>query len=83
LLSEELAINSSLLDKTWSESLAVGSKGVVQNVQTLLGTKVANRKVKEMVDKHALREQSARYNIVSSAENSGLRLDYRLLWDDL
>ena len=34
-------------------------------------------------DKHALRKQSARYNIVSGAENSGLSLDNRLLWDDL
>lgn len=29
-------------------------------------------------DKHALREQSARYNIVSGAKNSGLSLDNRL-----
>jgi putative transposase len=82
-LNEELVINNSMRDKAWSESLAVGSQGFVENVQTLLGTKATNRKVTEMVDKHALREQSARYNIVSGAENIGLRLDNRLLWDDL
>jgi hypothetical protein len=32
-----------------------------------------------MVDKHALREQSVRYNIVLGAENIGLRLNNWLL----
>ena len=70
-------------DKAWSESLAVGSQGFVEKVQTLLGTKAANRKVTEMVDKHALREQSVRYNIISDTENIGLSSDNRLLWGDL
>ena len=82
-LNEELAINNSMRDKAWSESLAVGSEGFVEKVQTLPGTRATNRKVTEMVDKHALGEQSARYNIVSSAKNTGLRLDNRLFWDDL
>ncbi len=62
-------------DKAWSESLAVGCEGFVENDQTLLGTKAINRKAAEMADKHALREQSARYKRVSGAENIGLRLD--------
>ena len=82
-LNEELVINSSMRDKAWSESLAVGSQGFVEKVQTLLGTKAANRKVTEMVDKHALREQSVRYNIISDTENIGLSSDNRLLWGDL
>ena len=36
-----------------------------------------------MVDKHAPGEQSARYNIVSGAENTGLKLNNSHLWDDL
>jgi putative transposase len=82
-LTEELAINNSMRDKVWSASLAVGSEGFVENIQTLLGTKANNRKVKELVAKHALREQSASYNIVFSAENTGLRLNNRHFWDDL
>jgi putative transposase len=82
-LNEELAINDSMRDKVWSESLAVGSEDFVEKVQTLLGTKATNRKVTIMTDRHALREQSASYNIVSGAENTDLRLDNRLLWDDL
>ena len=82
-LSEELAINNSARDKVWTESLAVGSEAFVAKVQTLLGTRATNRKVVAIGDKHALREQSARYNIVSGAENIDLSLDNRLLWDDL
>ena len=82
-VNEELAINNSTRDKAWSESLAVGSEGFVDKVQTLLGTKATNRKVTEMAGKHALREQSESYNIVSSAKNTALRLDNRFLWDYL
>jgi hypothetical protein len=66
-LNEELKINNSMRDKTWSESLAEGSEGFVEQVRTLLGTKAAIRKVTEMVDKHALGEQSVHYNIDSDA----------------
>jgi hypothetical protein len=38
-------------------------------------TKSPKRKVVEMLDKHVLGEQSARYNNVSGARNNGLRLD--------
>ncbi len=52
-------------------------------MQTLLGTKATNRKVTEMADKHALREQSAPYNTVLATENSDLTLDDRLFGNDL
>lgn len=82
-LREELAMNNSMRDEAWTESLAVGSEAFVEKTQTLLGTKAANRKVVTIGDKHTLREQPARYNIVSGTENSGLSLDNRLLWDGL
>ncbi|MFT4636668.1 MAG: hypothetical protein ACI9OI_002471 [Chitinophagales bacterium] len=41
------------------------------------------RKAAEMVGKHALDEQSARYNTVSGAENSGLSLRNRCFLEDL
>jgi hypothetical protein len=36
-----------------------------------------------MTEKHALREQSVRYNSDFSAKNTGLRLNNRYFWDDL
>jgi putative transposase len=80
-LIEELTINNSVRDKTWSESLAVGSEDFVEKVQTLLNTKATNREITEMADKHALREQSARYHSDFGAKNTGLRLNNRHFWD--
>jgi uncharacterized protein with FMN-binding domain len=59
----------------------VGSQGFVENVQTLLDTKALIRKAAEMVDKHTLGGQSARYNTISGAENSGLSLGNRRFWE--
>jgi hypothetical protein len=70
-------------DKTWSEGLAVGSEDFVEKVQTLPNTKATNREVTEIADKHALREQTARYNSDFGAKNTGLRLNNRHFCDDL
>jgi hypothetical protein len=80
---EELTINNSVRDKTGLESLAVGSEDIVEKVQTLLNTKATNKEVTEMADKHALREQSVRYNSDFGAKNTGLRLNNGHFWDDL
>jgi hypothetical protein len=71
------------ITETWSERLAVGSEDFVEKVQTLLITKATNREVTEMADKHALREQSARYNSGFGAKNTGLGLNNRHFLDDL
>jgi hypothetical protein len=76
-------MNNSIRDKAWSESLAVGSEGFVDNVHILLGTKATNRKITEMLERHALGEQTARYNTVFGAKNGGLSSDNRCLSDGL
>jgi putative transposase len=82
-LIEELTINNSVRDKTWSESLALWSEDLVEKIKTLPNTKATNREVTEMADKHALREQSARYNSDFGTKNTGLRLNNRHFRDDL
>jgi RNA:NAD 2'-phosphotransferase (TPT1/KptA family) len=47
-------MNNSIRDTAWSENLAVGSEGFVENVHILLGTKATNRKITEMLERHAL-----------------------------
>jgi len=74
-LIEELTINNSVRDETWSEIVTVGSEDFVEKVQTLLNTKATNKEVTEMSDKHALREQSARYNSDYGAKNTSLMLN--------
>jgi hypothetical protein len=61
----------------------LGSEDFVEKVQTLLNTKATNKEVTEMGDKHALREQSARYNSDFGAKNTGLRLNNRHFRNDL
>jgi putative transposase len=82
-LNEELAMNNSIRKKAWSESLTVGGKGFVENVHILLGKKATNRKITEMLERHALGEQTARYNTIFGAKNRGLSSDNRFLWDGL
>lgn len=62
-----------MLDNAWSVSLAVGTQGLTENVQTLLGTKATNKKVIEMLADHALREQPTLYGL--GAENIDLQLN--------
>jgi hypothetical protein len=52
-------------------------------VPVLLFAKATNRELTEIADKHALREQSARYNSDFGAKNYGLRLNNKHFWDDL
>jgi putative transposase len=80
-LNEELTMYNSIRKKAWSESLTVGGKGFVENVHILLCTKATNRKVIEMEERHALGEQTARYNTVFGAKNRGLSSENRFLWD--
>jgi putative transposase len=82
-LIEELTINNSVRDNTWSESLVVGSEYFLEKVKTFLNTKATNREVTEMADKHALREQSVRYNSDFGAKNTSLRLNNSNFWSDL
>ena len=80
-LSDELAINNSTRDMTWTESLAVGSETFIDEVQSILGIKARNRKVVVTGEKYILQETTAHYNVHFDAENSGLSTDNRLLWD--
>ena len=82
-LNEELTMNNSIRKKAWTKSLTAGIKSFVENVHILLGTKATNRKITEMVERHALGEQTDRYNTVFGAKNRGLSSDNRLLWDGL
>jgi putative transposase len=63
-LNEELTMNNSIWKKAWTKSLTAGIKSFVENVHILLGTKATDRKITEMIEKHALGEQTNRYNTV-------------------
>ena len=48
-------------NEKWTKSIAVGSKGFVKSVKTLLGAMGRGRKVREAAEAYQLREPSALY----------------------
>ena len=74
-LSYELALNSAARDPAWTESLAVGSKAFIDEIQALSGLKVRHRVNTVIGDKHVLREMPIAYNSNFEVEISGLSTD--------
>jgi len=59
----------------WSESVAVGSAGFVEQIKQQLGTQAAGRKLREEGDAYVLREPEIAYNAHFEPENSCLSMD--------
>ncbi len=74
-LSDELALNDTARDPTWSESLAVGGKAFVNEIQALLGNKASSRINTAIGEKHVLREMPMPYTDNIGAKKSGLSSD--------
>jgi putative transposase len=60
-LDEYLLDGNNRRDEKWTKSIAVGSKGFVQSVQSLLGALARGRKVRQAAEAYQLREPSALY----------------------
>lgn len=82
-LCDELKINHSKRDMSWTESLAVGSEPFVYEIKALLGIRAENRKIVMSGEKHILRETRAHYNAHLDTENSTLSNDNCFIWNDL
>lgn len=69
-----LAENAAMRQGHWSESIAVGSKGVAEDVKQKLGLAAKHREVMHEDTSNLLRETLARYNGDFSAEKMPLSL---------
>ena len=67
-------------DDKWTRSIAVGSKGFVEKVRSILFGLVKGRKVKESGDGYQLRETSAPYRVDFEAENEDIGLENTHFW---
>jgi putative transposase len=66
----------------WTESIAVGSREFIENVQEELGLKVLTRKSDELAgDTLVLREPPVSYRFDIEAKNDVLRANNTLFWD--
>ena len=61
-VTEYLGNGNNHRDEKWTKSIAVGSKGFVKSVKTLLGAIGSGRKVREAAEAYQLREPSVFYD---------------------
>jgi len=68
-------------DDRWSSSIAVGSKGFVEKLKSVLIGLVSGRKVKEAGEGYQLREPSVPYKVNFDAKNDDIGPENRHFWD--
>ncbi|MBW1614865.1 MAG: hypothetical protein JRJ57_13120 [Deltaproteobacteria bacterium] len=68
-------------DDKWTKSIAVGSKGFVQHVKSILGALAKGRKSKEAGDNYQLREPSTPYGDHFGVKNENIGVDNAYLWN--
>lgn len=70
-------------DINWSESLAVGNKDFIDEVEALLGYKAKYRQKTLTGESHVLREMPELYKVSFDGQMDGLRRNNLLLWDKI
>jgi len=80
-LDNELVSNNLARDETWTQSLAVGNREFVEEIQSLLGIRAKGREVKALGDKYLLREPPECYRPQNGSENGVLSTNNRFFWD--
>ena len=68
-------------DEKWTKSIAVGSKGFVQRVQSLLGALARGRKVRQAEEAYQLRQPSAFYEGHFGVKNDDIGVVNTYFWD--
>ena len=69
-------------ESCWTESIAVGGIGFVEETKARLGIKGMGRRIEEQeADRCVLREESEPYSAVFNPENGRLSPDNSYLWD--
>ncbi len=68
-------------DDKWSSSIAVGSKGFVEKLKSVLIGSVSGRKVKEAGEGYQLREPSVPYKVNFDVKNDDIGSENRHSWD--
>jgi len=68
-------------EEKWTKSIAVGSKGFVESVKTLLGAIASGRKVREAAEIYQLREPSALYGSHFGAKSNDIGPENTYYWN--
>jgi putative transposase len=81
-IDEAMKINIISREGKWSESIAVGSEGFIQQTRDHLGYRAIGRKVHGKDGTFELRESIAPYNGIFEPENGSLKLINGFAWND-
>ena len=80
-VSEYIESSKNRRDDKWTKSIAVGSKGFVEEVKRLMGVSAIGRKRTEAGGAYQLREPSILYGEDFEAKKGDLRAENTYLWD--
>jgi hypothetical protein len=81
-VEQDLQNGLAIRDDRWSEAIAVGSLGFVENVKSKLGVKAMHRDVIECDESYGLREPAELYAGNFSGKNGALSAENGILWDE-
>lgn len=83
-VQEAIASGENLREVYWTESIAVGGNGFVEEIKVKLGIKGKGRRIEQQTAyRFVLREVTERYNSVFKQGNGRLRSDKSYFWDIL
>ena len=68
-------------DEKWTKSIAVGSRGFVDKVKSMLGAKALGRKSTEAGESYQLREPSVPYNVHFGVKKGDIGPENTYFWN--
>jgi putative transposase len=80
-LDEYFSDGNNHRDEKWTNSIAVGSKGFIQSVKSLLGALARERKAREAAGAYQLREPSALYGDRFGVKKEGIGPESTYYWN--
>jgi len=80
-IEEYLGSRETDRDDKWTSSIAVGSKGFVEKLKSILIGSVSGREVKEAGEGYQLREPSVPYKVNCDVKNDDIGHENRHFWD--
>jgi putative transposase len=80
-VDEYLGSGNNIRDEKWTRSIAVGSKGFVEKVKSIMGVLAIGRKSIEAGESYQLREPSIPYGFRFGGENDDIGPENTYFWD--
>ena len=80
-VEDYLGNGNNIRDEKWTKSIAVGSKGFVDKVKSMLGALALGRKSIEAGESYQLREPSVPYNVHLGAKKSDIASKNTYFWN--